>query len=162
MFAFRASFAAAGVQNSPGLRRVLDKHQAAMSELDNATFRWRQHITYHGTEPTTIYTVNVLFIGLAVAASLLGVLALFPLYYGWWDLGRKVSLNPLETAKAFEAPLLKEVHSNAPRSKIVETVGMQHVRYGVMQEKNDEPRRLHIEENHDGQVKTPEPGSVVV
>jgi hypothetical protein len=53
-----------------------------------------------------------------------------PLYVGWWQLGRRVSLNPLETAAAMGAPLLADINSNAGRSRIVEAVGKRRVRYG--------------------------------
>jgi hypothetical protein len=42
----------------------------------------------------------------AVAVGLAGVLAVLPLYVGWWELGRTPSLNPLETGVAMGAPLL--------------------------------------------------------
>jgi hypothetical protein len=38
---------------------------------------------------------------------LVGLLAALSLLRGWWELGRTVSLSPLETAKAFAAPILE-------------------------------------------------------
>ena len=34
------------------------------------------------------------------------------LLWGWWELRRLVSLSPLETAKAFKAPLMHGVHQS--------------------------------------------------
>jgi hypothetical protein len=42
----------------------------------------------------------------AVSVPLVGVISLL---WGWWELGRSVSLSPLETAKAFRAPLIDGV-----------------------------------------------------
>jgi hypothetical protein len=42
----------------------------------------------------------------AVSVGVAGVIAALPLYFGWWELGREPSLNPLETGVAMEAPLL--------------------------------------------------------
>lgn len=47
-------------------------------------------------------------------------------------LGRSVSLSPVEVAKAFNAPLLVEVDSNAEVKKIVEQIGVTRVRYGAV------------------------------
>jgi hypothetical protein len=38
---------------------------------------------------------------------LVGFLAALSLLWGWWELGRTVSLSPLETANAFAAPMLE-------------------------------------------------------
>jgi hypothetical protein len=42
-----------------------------------------------------------------VGSSLLSamfVLLVAPIFWGWWELGRSVTLNPIEIAKAFDAP----------------------------------------------------------
>ena len=42
----------------------------------------------------------------AVALMGLGVIVVIPTLWGWWSIGANVSLNPIETARAFGAPLL--------------------------------------------------------
>jgi hypothetical protein len=48
----------------------------------------------------TIYSTNHLILGLGIGLMLLAILAIMPLYWGFWDLGRKVTMSPLEVAKA--------------------------------------------------------------
>ena len=63
-----------------------------------------------------------------ILATLMSVLVLF---HGYWRLGRQTSLSPIETAKAFDGPLLREAESNASVEQIVGSrVGQQVVRYG--------------------------------
>ncbi|KAF2198515.1 hypothetical protein GQ43DRAFT_493402 [Delitschia confertaspora ATCC 74209] len=33
-------------------------------------------------------------------------------YYGWWQLGREVSMSPFETAKVIDVPILRATNSN--------------------------------------------------
>lgn len=43
---------------------------------------------------------------------LVDTVVLFPLFIGWWKLGRKVSLSPVEMVKAFGASFLAKAGSN--------------------------------------------------
>lgn len=43
---------------------------------------------------------------------LVDAVVVFPLFIGWWKLGRKVSLSPVEMAKAFGASLLAKTGNN--------------------------------------------------
>jgi hypothetical protein len=45
-------------------------------------------------------------------------------------LGRKTSLSPLETSKAFGAPLLRDVNDNAAAERILKRVRQMRVKYG--------------------------------
>ena len=68
----------------------------------------------------------------ALAVMSLGILSVIPTFYGWWRLGRPMTLSPLETAKAFNAPLLdqKPSHSNADVDRLMKDIGSRPVRYG--------------------------------
>ncbi len=60
---------------------------------------------------TQISTINVFhsdyrFLAASTTLSFVCVVLIAPTFFGWWALGRSVSLNPIETAKAFDAPLL--------------------------------------------------------
>lgn len=48
----------------------------------------------------TVYKTNKTVLGIAVGLMLLAILAILPLYNGYWRLGRNVSLSPFEVAKA--------------------------------------------------------------
>jgi hypothetical protein len=54
------------------------------------------------------YQSSFLFLGIAIAIVWLNVFVIVPLFWGWWELGRKVSLNPVEVAEAFNAPILRK------------------------------------------------------
>jgi hypothetical protein len=71
------------------------------------TANWTQRVAFRGAQPRTVYRTDWGFVFGAAAASALGVLGVLPLFWGWWQLGRAVSLNPLEVAHAFCAPLLR-------------------------------------------------------
>ena len=58
---------------------------------------------------------------------MLGTIALF---YGWWELGRAVSLSPIEIAKVFDAPLLNGKGTSAEIGELLNEIGPVRVRYG--------------------------------
>jgi len=66
----------------------------------------------------------------AVLVNLLRFISLLPIYYGWWELGRRTTLSPLETAKASGAPTLREVNDNGTVEQIIRQVGKRRIRYG--------------------------------
>jgi hypothetical protein len=70
---------------------------------DNGTDAVLQHVPYTSRTVQVQYAVNTTSLVIAVLVSLAGPLAIFPLFWGWWHLGRKVSMSPLEAANAFYA-----------------------------------------------------------
>jgi hypothetical protein len=104
----------------------------ARSRDDAATANWTQTVPLAGFDARVVFTTHWHFAIAAVALTLLDWAAVLRLYAGWSHLGRRVTLSPLETAVAFEAPLLRgTVPSNASATHIVERVGHVKVRYGV-------------------------------
>ncbi|KAJ4376198.1 hypothetical protein N0V83_001479 [Neocucurbitaria cava] len=77
------------------------------------------------------YQANPTFVVLGIIASLTSVIAILPLYYGYWELGRKVSLNPLEIARAFGAPLFNGLDGNVTSTDIEMERGGVVVKYGA-------------------------------
>jgi hypothetical protein len=107
----------------------------ARSRDDAATANWTQTVPLAGVDTRVVFTTHWPFAAVAVALTLLAWAAVLPLYAGWWRLGRSMTLSPLETAVAFDAPLLRgAVPSNARAERIVERVGGVKVRYGVQKE----------------------------
>ena len=115
---------------------------------------------------TPVYEASYRFLALAVLFSLLGWLATIPVFLGWWHLGRKVSMSPIEIAKAFAAPGLKECNSNADAEGMLKEIGKQEVRYGALttatardssDRVNERPRLLIAEP---GQVRIPKTGEI--
>lgn len=60
----------------------------------------------------------------------LACLSIAPTYWGWWRLGRPVSMSPLEIAKAFDAPLMQHADPNGTADDHLKIVGGMRVRYG--------------------------------
>lgn len=69
------------------------------------------------------YQSSFLFLGIAVAIVWLNILVIVPMFWGWWKLGRKISLNPIEVAEAFDAPLLRKDTGHTDVDALIEQVG---------------------------------------
>ncbi|KAE9979303.1 hypothetical protein BLS_009932, partial [Venturia inaequalis] len=79
-----------------------------------------------------VYQSKFLYLGLALLFTLASVLSILPTLYGWWQIGRKVSMSPLETAKAFGAPRLDGANSNAEVKSLLRAIGPMPVQYGAI------------------------------
>jgi hypothetical protein len=78
-----------------------------------------------------VYSTNFQIMGIALLLTLLPAIAVFSTLLGWWELGRDVTLNPIETAKAFDAPALDGVNSNATVMAMLKDVGDRPLQYGA-------------------------------
>lgn len=111
------------------------------------------------TNTTQTYTLNPALIALGTFLSLASAIAIAPLYYGFWELGRPVSLNPLEMGRAFGAPLLRGLDGNAtPEMMTVERGGMG-IKYGTL-ERFGEGKDLRIEEMSRATIRMPWEGEI--
>ena len=99
---------------------------------ENATItNARQTVPYTGSAVSSIYRTDYWFLGVAIVISLLGVISVGAAYNGWWQLGRDMSMSPLEIAKAFDAPLLVGTGSNVPGGQLPPYLRDYEVRYGA-------------------------------
>jgi hypothetical protein len=89
-------------------------------------------VSYVDVNELVVYHTTWSIAAAAIAVSILGVVSTLPLYWGWWRLGRSVTLSPLEIAKAFGAPLLSGVNSNATAEEMAMQTGNLAVRYGTV------------------------------
>ena len=78
---------------------------------------------------TVHYRANFAYMWGAVAATITCVLLVLPVYWGFWELGRKVSLNPFEIAHAFRSPVVGHA-STAVTEDLMREVGHNNIRYG--------------------------------
>ena len=67
----------------------------------------------------------------ALASTLVCVVCILPSYWGFWELGHAVTLDPFEIATAFRAPVFEapEAHKGQMRP-VLKRVGTREVRYG--------------------------------
>lgn len=79
-----------------------------------------------------VYQSHYLYLALASGFTLLAILFVIPTFFGYWHLGRSVSMSPIEIAKAFNAPLLRQLDSNAEAGQLIQSLGEMDVRYGVV------------------------------
>lgn len=96
------------------------------------TFSSASTVTGQFTTTQNVYQTRFAFLIAAAIVMTSGVLAVIPTFYGWWALGRSVTLDPIETAKAFDAPVLggAPALSNADVDKLVEKIGRRRIVYG--------------------------------
>lgn len=92
------------------------------------------------TRLVNVYKIEYSYLFTSTAITLSLVVLIMPTFVGWWELGRSVTLNPIETAKAFEAPLLSGPGSNAPLKELISDAGRHRIKYGdvsVIEEKTN-------------------------
>lgn len=126
----------------------------ALRESDS----WRQPVAVTGHRIQTVYKTNNALVAIGVLFSMAGVIAILPLYAGFWELGRKFSMDPLEIARAFGAPLLEGVDGNATSGVVALERGGMSVRYGAI-ERCREEKKLRIDEAKTA-IRTPWKGEI--
>ncbi|KAF2269829.1 hypothetical protein CC78DRAFT_240507 [Lojkania enalia] len=120
---------------------------------------WQQSVTLSTTRRQPVYQTSKALVAVGILLSVAGIVGILPLYMGFWELGRKVSLNPLEVARAFGAPLLGGVDGNStPETIVVERGGMA-VRYGAL-ERYGQEKKLRVEESARATVRVPWQGEI--
>lgn len=86
------------------------------------------------TASVPVYQAEYRYLVASAVLSFCMLLFVVPVFAGWWELGRTFSMNPVETAKAFDAPLLAGPGSNAQLSVLVGAVGARRVMLGEVVE----------------------------
>ena len=67
----------------------------------------------------------------ALALVLGCVICILPTYWGFWQLGRPVTLSPIDVANAFRSPALENTHAaNGDVEDLVKEIGSRSVKYG--------------------------------
>jgi hypothetical protein len=87
--------------------------------------------TFHvgRTSLSLVFQSNYGYLAAALVVMLLALLAALFQLWGWWELGRKVSLSPLELARAFGAPVMELENEAAAVGGILKRAGKYEVRY---------------------------------
>lgn len=101
------------------------------------------------------YHSNFTYMTGALISTFVCVLFVLPTYWGFWQLGRKLALSPLEIAAAFRSPL---VDSGKDIDGILQEAGKKQVRFGHIVS-GEAAGRLGVAEH--GQVERVRPGARV-
>lgn len=111
---------------------------------NNLTLTEKFRATQYGS--SIHYVTERRYMWAALATMLVCVLCVLPSYWGYWQLGRDVTLGPFEIANAFRAPVLDHpAVANAGVKDLIREVGQREVKYGAMVH-NDASGRLAIAE----------------
>ena len=87
-----------------------------------------QSFTVQRTNPALVYKSDHRYLVAALVFILVALVAVLFLLWGYWEIGRRVSLSPIETAKAFQARMMHGVQEVAIDG-ILKEVGKFSVRY---------------------------------
>jgi hypothetical protein len=83
------------------------------------------------------YDTDYNYVAGALVATFVTILLVLPVYWGFWQLGRKVTLGPLEIANAFNAPIIKPDNIRGHHGEfdeVLKEVGNRRVRYGQLKD----------------------------
>ena len=92
----------------------------------------QQNVTARRERVQNVYTSDLRWWAAAAVAQLATAIVIFPMFWGWWTLGRKVTLSPFGIALAFDAPILADVHSAAGVRGVVDKHGGMKLSYGIL------------------------------
>lgn len=153
--AYNASSPSCGYLYNDPLDHIIQRINLLMFTLSVDPFfnGWENNSPYNTTEvpgkqygQSIHYKTNKPFMYGALASILVCVLCVLPSYWGYWQLGRDVTLGPFEIANAFRAPILDHPSvANAGVKVLIREVGQREVKYGQMVQ-NDASGRLAIAE----------------
>ena len=119
---------------SDPLPDILDGLQEMMlrSAISLSNSTTTQVVSGTVTRTRTRYVSNFRYLGGALVLMLVSTFIVLPLFVGWWHFSRSMSLSPIETAKAFGAPVLDEGSSMDEISGLLTSLGGKKVRYGAV------------------------------
>jgi hypothetical protein len=125
-------------------RKVREKNNMAHQTIETAV-----------TGIVEQYKTSFAYVGGALAATFITVLFVLPVYWGFWQLGRKVTLGPLEISHAFNAPIIapdKTKNHHGDFDEVLNEVGKRRVQYGQLV--GAPPGQMGLAEPH--KVATPD------
>lgn len=126
------------------IREIFLRTSVLASNKQNET----QYVSAMELRSETIYESHYEYLAVGTVILLGAVGVIFMLYYGWWELGRAVSMSPIETAKAFGAPILDGVAGNAEANGLIKHAGDIEVKYGEVQFLNSTPLPADLDSQH--------------
>ncbi|KAK3702091.1 hypothetical protein LTR37_015066 [Vermiconidia calcicola] len=129
------------------------------SSLQLGTSSTLQTVNATVARQTNVYRTDYLFVILATAVTAVAVIVTIPTLLGTWTFGRKMTLSPIEIAKAFHSPQLANCDSNAELTVLSQEVGHRRVRYGAVMEDSASANTI-LGIGPEKQVRKPHRGSL--
>lgn len=117
--------------NGSSLLELNEDNYKTLPQRD--TLEYKQSILASKRVNRVVYRAKKQYLWPAFVLTLVtNLLVIIPLW-GWWSLGRDVSLSPIETARAFAAPLLaNSTDPNAPVEDLLKQAGNIRISYGAV------------------------------
>ena len=85
----------------------------------------------------TVFVSEYRFLWAAVALYVAAFfVATLPLW-AFWELGRTVTMSPVEMAHAFDAPIFRKEGTNLTAEELIDSVGKRRVQYGVLRSQDE-------------------------
>lgn len=91
--------------------------------VNNATVSDQAPAQAVATGLLNYYQSSYRFLAIAVALVWLNIFVIVPMFYGWWHIGRKISLNPIEVADAFNSPVFQKDRPHRDVGELIDQVG---------------------------------------
>ncbi|KAJ3454062.1 hypothetical protein MRS44_018694 [Fusarium solani] len=110
-------------------RELMLRSAIAYSDF-NRTAVMRQELMVQRTEVLSAYKSDYMYLAITLACMVLQALIIAFLLFGWHRLGREVSLDAFEVARALGAPLLQGGSSNSDIHKALSPLQRHKLRYG--------------------------------
>lgn len=109
----------------------------------NKTFSSQNSATATQSSTRNIYLTNYKYVVGSAVVMMIAILAVIPTFEGFWHLGRSISMNPIEVAKAFDAPILggPAALSNADIDLLDSHLGKRRVLYGEILQHQGQPEK---------------------
>ncbi|KAH9845146.1 hypothetical protein Tdes44962_MAKER06790 [Teratosphaeria destructans] len=104
--------------------------QPNVSQLIDPGLSLEQNIMANQSVTHNVFHSDFAWFGAATALDLIVILAVLPLFWGFWKLEKHLSLSPCSLALAFNSPLLKEADPLKGAEGVVERYGSMKIKYG--------------------------------
>ena len=101
---------------------------ATANAMDNG-WSQSQDLEASHVQSVTVFETWYAPVWVAILLMILGVISVFCTFLEWWKLGKPLTLDPMETARAFQAPIFSDQPRNVPLDALIKRTGDRMVRY---------------------------------
>lgn len=128
--------------NRPAPSAIREGTQATViGILDNTTATFTPMPNSLQISDVIHYKTHYLYMGIGVASMIGCILLIIPAFWQYGELGRQVTLGPMEIASAFRAPMLETGHTGEEAAgnleQLIKQVGDRKVVYGFVEEEHE-------------------------